>query len=98
MWWTSVVDSQTLVGLFAKNPDVADPEAAVASWLKERASQVIQATVEPGAYHLYFAGDPSVFTQHFKTEEVDFDSFREPYFALAKNELTPRSKPTLKMG
>ena len=98
MWWTSVVDRQTWVGLFAKHPDVADPEAAVARWLKECASQVIQATVEPGTYHLYFAGDPSVFTQHFQTEEVDFDSFREPYFALAKNELTPRPKPTLKMG
>jgi hypothetical protein len=98
MWWTSVVDRQTLVGLFAKNPKVTDPEAAVSEWLKEHGAHVVQATVEPGTYHLYFAGDPSVFEKHFNMEEVGFDRFREPYFALSKSELTPRSRPALKMG
>lgn len=89
LWWATIVDKQVLVDILAQTLPRPEAVAEVDKLIREQASDIREVQVEPGEYHLYFAGSPETFAQHFWMEEVGFQGFEEPMLALHPTSLTP---------
>lgn len=81
LWAVSVVDRQTLEALLARTLPAEEVAAVVDEMLAEQA--VVEISVAPGAYHLYFAGKPEAFAPHMDRLQADWTGVEKPVFVLA---------------
>ena len=59
----------------------------VDAYVADSTNNVVDLTLEPGEYHLYFKGDHRAFTKHFAADEVSFPGI-DPFFILSGKPLT----------
>lgn len=85
LWAVSVVDRQTLETLLARTLPEEEVAVAVDEMLAEQA--VVEVSVDPGTYQLYFAGKPEAFAPHMDRLRADWTGVEKPVFVLADREL-----------
>lgn len=89
LWSVCMIDKQVLIDVVRQAGTQSDPETYVERWLMEPEQQaLVHAHVEPGAYHLYFAGDPERFAKLFASPKVALEGLEQPMCVLHPTELT----------
>lgn len=87
--WVTLVEREQLATLIAA-PNNLSFEAAcerVDAYVADSSKNVVELTLDPGEYHLYFNGDHRAFAKRFAAEEVSFSGV-DPFFVLSAKPLT----------
>lgn len=92
--WVTMVDSQVLEDLLEKKLGRAAARQQLADYLTTD-RDVRQVSLPPGEYHLYFSGDPHVFSQKFAAEGVSTAGFDVLRCVLSPQPLVLTEKPPL---
>ena len=61
--------------------------------MADSSKNVVELTLDPGDYHLYFKGDHRAFAKRFAAEEVSFSGV-DPFFVLSGKPLTLEDRIT----
>lgn len=93
LWWATVIEREQLVSLVSSKIGQEAAEQAVARYLDENKHNFTEVKLEPGTYHLYFAGDPEKFGEKFSSPDLKLHDRIEPMFVLSKNRLELVDKP-----
>jgi hypothetical protein len=90
LWCATLIDRQTLVDTLSQVMSAQEAENKVAAYAKSRnrenAFECVQ--VPAGTYHLYFADNPRVFADQFKTPLIALRGFERTRFVLSSDALT----------
>ena len=95
LWWVTLVEREQLATLIAA-PNSLSFEAACArvdAYVADSSNNVVELTLDPGDYHLYFKGDHRDFAKRFAAEEASFSGV-DPFFVLSAKPLTLEDRIT----
>jgi hypothetical protein len=81
LWWTTIIDRQTLVDLVARTMPRQQAEKIVAEYGAEE--DVLKVQLPPGQGHLAFAGNPETFAKRFRSPDLSLAPFSSPMFAFS---------------
>jgi len=91
LWWVTAVDYQVLHELMEHRLELSSDEAreAVASLLED--ADVVEVSLTPGDYTLYYTDQPETFGRLFD-RQVDWQGMEEPMLILSRTALEPVAK------
>lgn len=93
LWWVTLVEREQLAALIASSSTIPFYAASrmVDDYVADSSNHVVELTLDPGEYHLYFKGDHRAFAKSFAAEEVSCSGV-DPFFVLSEKPLTLKNR------